>query len=535
MKPSSLSRRATLRELSRWAALLAAQRVAAAPDLSLPRQDRPHFDADPFALGVASGQPRPDSVILWTRLAPQPMAPLGGMPRALVPLQWQVADDEHFARVRRSGIVWADPAQAHSVRVRADGLVPGRVWFYRFLAGDAVSPVGRTRTAPAEDAPVDRLRLVLASCQHYEQGWFIAQREIATQDIDLVLFVGDYIYDNPSPRRLRVRTHETGQHPSGQAFTLQQFRCRHAHYKLDPDLQAAHRAHPWLLAWDDHEVRNDYAGMRGNDDFEMPPEAFVRVRAAAYQAYFEHQPLALDQAPGPGGMRMHDRFAWGRLADLWTLDGRQYRDVQACNADGRFNGHMRWRCGALDDPHRTLLGTAQRQWLEQGLAASPRRWKLVGQSTQMSSWGVPMPGERRLVFTDGWDGYAQERAALLGFIGERRIDNVVMLGGDVHRHVAARLRPRPNDPASPVVASEFVATSLTSSGMPESTMSLIRRANPDILHARSDVRGYMQLEVTERSLHCIARATDFPVLPHSRMSTLASFHVEAGRPGPQVG
>lgn len=535
MNPSPLSRRATLRELSRWAALLAAQRVAAAPDLSLPRQERPHFGADPFTLGVASGQPRPDSVILWTRLAPQPMAPRGGMPRALVALQWQVAEDEGFSRLRRSGTVWADPAQAHSVRVHADGLTPGRIWFYRFIAGNAVSPTGRTRTAPAEDAPVDRLRLVLASCQHYEQGWFVAQREIAGLDIDFVLFTGDYIYDNPCARRLRVRSHESGQHPSGQAFSLPQFRCRHAHYKLDPDLQAAHRAHPWILAWDDHEVRNDYAGLRGDDDFDLPPAEFVRVRAHAYQAYFEHLPLALDQQPGPGGMRMHDRFTWGRLAELWTLDGRQYRDVQACNDQGRYNGHLRWRCDAMDAPHRSMLGPTQRQWLQQGLAGSRRRWKLIGQSTQMSPWGLPAPDGRRLVFTDGWDGYAQERAALLGFIGAQRIDDVVVLGGDVHRHVAAQLRARPGDPRSPVVASEFVATSLTSAGMPQSTMSLIRRANPDILHARSDVRGYMQLEVTERSLNCIARATDFPVLPHSRMRTLARFHVEAGRPGPQVG
>jgi len=529
-KTPALSRRATLQALTRWAALLAAQRVGAAPDASLPRETRPRFTADPFPLGVASGQPRPDSVVLWTRLAPAPMAPRGGMPDALVPVRWEVAHDAQFARIARQGEVWAGPALAHSVRVQVQGLPPDRSWFYRFIAGGVSSPTGRTRTAPAEDAPVERLRLVLASCQHYEQGWFLAQREIASLDIDLVMFVGDYIYDNPSPRRLRVRTHE-----SGQAFTLDQFRRRHAHYKLDPDLRAAHQAHPWVLAWDDHEVRNDYAGLQGDDELELSPADFVQVRSHAYQAYFEHMPLAPDQWLGTAGMRMHDRFVWGRLAELWMLDGRQYRDAQACNTAGRYNGHLRWNCASLDEPGRSLLGTDQRRWLERGLAASQRRWKLVGQSTQMSSWGVPGPGHRRLVFTDGWDGYPQERAALLDFIGRQHVDNVVMLGGDVHRHVAARLRPQPNQERSPVVASEFVATSLTSAGMPEATMALIRRCNPDILHMRSDVRGYMQLEVTEQSLHCHARATDFPVLPHSRMTPLASFLVEAGRPGPQIG
>jgi alkaline phosphatase D len=521
-----LSRRATLSRLSRWAALLAAQQVLAAPNTSLPRIAAPRFGDDPFALGIASGQPRPHSVVLWTRLMADPAQPDGGLPQALLPLRWEVAEDAAFARIVRSGTVLADPAQAHSVRVQVDHLRPARPYWYRFLAGGVASPVGRTRTAPAEDAVVDRLRLALASCQHFEQGWFTAHREIAGLDLDAVVFVGDYLYDS-SNRRFRLRSHE-----AEKPVTLAQFRARHATYKRDPDLQASHAAHPWILAWDDHEVRNDYAGTFGNEE-DLSPEAFVQVRAAAYQAYFEHLPLALDQQPGPQGLRMHDRFRWGRLADLWMLDGRQYRTPQACNRGNVADGRVRWRCPSLHDDRGTMLGAAQERWLHAGLRDSTCRWKLIGQATQLSPWGLPGPDGEPVIYTDGWDGYPAARARLLGHLHAHRVENAVFLGGDVHRHVAAQLRVNPRDPQSPVVASEFVTSSLTTAGLPESFMSLIRRSHPDILHARSDERGYMQVDVTDRSIHCVARATGFPVLAHSALHTQARFRVDAGRAGPQ--
>ena len=521
----TLSRRSTLARLTRWAALLAAQSVLSAPNTRLPRIANPRFGHDPFALGVASGQPRPQSVVLWTRLMADPAHPGAELPPALLPITWQVADDEGFSRIVRSGTVLADPAQAHSVRVRVDHLRPARPYFYRFLVGGVASPVGRTRTAPDENADVARLRLALASCQHYEHGWFTAHREIAGLDLDAVLFVGDYIYDS-SRRRYRLRSHEA-ELPT----TLDEFRARHVTYKRDPDLQACHAAHPWILVWDDHEVRNDYAGEVGDD--EQSPAAFLQMRTAAYQAYFEHQPLDLDQAPGPNGLRMHDRFRWGRLADLWMLDGRQYRSTQACNGGDVAGGHVRWRCRELADPRRTVLGAEQERWLEDGLRTATGRWKLIVQSTQFSPWSVPGPAGRRMVYSDGWDGYPEARARLLDHIARHQLDNVVFLGGDVHRHVAAQLRAHPGDSRSPVIASEFVTTSITTAGLPESLMSLIRRSNPDILHARSDERGYMHLDVTDRSLHCVARATGFPVLAHSNLVTQARFRVDAGRAGPQ--
>ncbi len=521
-----ISRRDAVRRLSGTAMLLAAGRLRSSESpvqMRLPSAP-PRFDRYPFTLGIASGQPRPDSVVLWTRLAPEPHAEGGGMDPLPVPLRWEMAHDEAFTQLVRTGEVVALPSLAHSVRIQVDRLPPGRVFHYRFITGHAVSAIGRTRTAPPADSQPARLRLALASCQHYEQGRFTVHREIAASDIDLVLFVGDYIYDSSHPSFLR-RPHE-GPPPE----TLDQFRARHATYKLDLDLQAAHAAHPWILAWDDHEVRNDYAAALGTG--ELSAAEFVRIRAAAYQAYFEHLPLALDQIPGERGMRMHDHYTWGRLAELWTLDGRQHRSVQACNAADESGGHLRWYCDELADRQRSLLGPAQESWLHRGLAHSQRRWKLIGQATQMSASGLETLG-RQLVHTDGWDGYASSRARLLQHLADRGVQDVVALGGDVHRHVVANLRVRPNDERSAVVASEFVTTSLTTRGIPESWMSLIRSSNPDILHGRSDERGYALIELGNQSLHLTARATGFPVTESSLLHTQASYSVESGRAGPQ--
>ncbi|MDP4302861.1 alkaline phosphatase D family protein [Leptothrix discophora] len=520
------SRRSTLQRLSALALMLAAGRLrsseAAAPRLP---HWRPRFEHDPFTLGIASGQPRPDSVVLWTRLAPQPHAPGGGLPPLPIRLRWEVADDDRFARVVRRGEVIAKPELGHSVRVRVQGLAPGRIYHYRFLLDAVASPVGRTRTAPAPDARPDRLTIALASCQHYEQGRYVAHREIAASDVDLVLFVGDYIYDSSNPAFL-LRPHE-GPPPQ----TLDEYRARHATYKLDADLQAAHAAHPWLLCWDDHEVRNDYAGERGSD----PDEAgrFLAIRQAAYQAYFEHLPLALDQLPGAAGMRMHDHWTWGQLAELWTLDGRQHRSEQVGVDPDAVGGRLiSEQQVARADPRRTLLGVAQERWLHDGLAASQRRWKLIGQGTQMSPSGIELMG-RRLVSSDGWDGYPAARERLLGHIAERRLEDVVMLGGDVHRHVAANLRLRPNDPRSPPVASEFVTTSITSRGLATPLNDLIRESNTDILHARSDSRGYARIEVGNRWLHFVARETAFPARDQATLKTQVRFTIETGRAGPQ--
>jgi alkaline phosphatase D len=523
----SFSRRQALAYGSRLCAGLALSWLFAPRPAHGTRERLAHWPGDlaqPFTLGVASGQPRPDSVVLWTRLAPRPHEPLGGLPPLTIAVQWQLALDEQFAQVVREGVHEAVPEHAFSVHVQVGGLPPGQRFFYRFMVGDAVSRTGRTRTAPAADAAVDRLRLALASCQHYEHGSFAVHREIAARDLDFVLFLGDYIYETRSTS-VQVRLHE-GPPPT----TLDGYRARHATYKLDLDLQASHAAHPWLLVWDDHEVRNDYAGERTSG--VRAGADFLRLRTAAYKAYFEHMPVAPDQLPVNGAMRMHDQFLWGRLAQLWTLDGRQYRSAQACGAPHQAQGQIRWHCDELADPRRSVFGEAQEQWLQQGLARSDRSWKLLAQATQMSSWGVDTPLARG-VYTDGWDGYPRARERLLQGVRDARVADVVSLGGDVHRHVAAQLRLAPNDSASPVLASEFVTSSISSRGLPEAVMQAVRSSNPDLLHARSDERGYALVDVTPALLQCEFRATPYPVSAQAQLHTQARYAVKAGRAGPE--
>jgi alkaline phosphatase D len=493
---------------------------------ALPDQVRAaRWPADPFALGVASGQPRPDGVVLWTRLAPAGLPQDGAAgPRAL---RYEVYADDGLRKLVRHGLAQTDAARGFSVHVDLRGLAPGRDYWFRFLSGDAISPVGRTRTAPALGAEVARLRLALASCQHYEQGYYAAHREIARQDLDFVLFAGDYIYEGSNPNYL-VRSH-TG----GVPHTLDEYRQRHALYKSDPDLQAAHAAHPWITTWDDHEVVNDYANDR--DPRYTEPALFLRRRAAAYQAYFEHMPLRLGPDPATGGqsMRIHDQYRWGQLAELWTLDCRQYRSHHACPDPLRGGGRVVMGCDELGDPGRSMLGADQEQWLARGLADAGGAWKLVAQSTQISSTGIDTPAGRSS-FTEAWDGYPAARERLLRTVADARLTDVVTLGGDVHMNVAADLRVRPNDPASPVVASEFVTTSISSRGLGETMLSRIRASNPDIRHARADERGYTLIELTPQRLQAEFRATPHPARADSQLQTQARFAVQRGRAGVQA-
>jgi len=365
-------------DLGRRAALIALAGLCA-PGVRAQPVPLPSGSSYPFTLGVASGMPRPDSIVLWTRLAPRPRDADGGLPDAPIIVRWELADDEAFSVGVRRGELLAWPEHAHSVRVEVGGLRSAARFFYRFIVGDAVSPLGRTRTAPAADAHVDRLRIALASCQHYEQGAFAAQRDIAQRELDAVLFVGDYIYESSNPR-LRIRPHE-GPPP----LTLAAYRARHATYKLDADLRAAHAAHPWILTWDDHEVENDYAGDQSPSNLGV--ETFLRRRAAAYKAYFEHMPVAPPMLPNGPSMRIHDRFIWGRLAELWTVDNRQYRDVQACPDKRGAGSRLLTECASLTDSARSMLGSAQERWLIDGVRTSNRRWQVIAQGTQISEAG----------------------------------------------------------------------------------------------------------------------------------------------------
>ncbi len=484
----------------------------------------PAFAADPFSLGIASGYPLPGGVVLWTRLAPEPLAPGGGMPPLVVPVRWEVADDEAFARLAASGTAWATPELAHSVHVEVEGLAPDRWYWYRFQAGDATSPAGRTRTAPAPGTTPARLRLAFSSCQQYEQGYYAAYRHAAQEDIDLFLHLGDYVYESswgtPHVRR----------HGAPEPYTLDDYRARFALYKTDPDLQAAHARCPWLVTWDDHEVENDYAGERSENDDE--PGWFLARRATAYQAYYEHLPLRRAMIPFGPWLRIHTRLSWGGLADLHLLDDRQYRSPQPCPKPGRAGSAMIENCAARLDPAATLLGARQERWLEAGLAASQARWNVLGQQTLMAQADARRgPGE--MYYSDGWDGYPAARRRLLAWLGERKPANPVVIGGDVHSYWVCDLKPDFDDPRSPVVASEFVSTSISSLPPPEDRIRIALEEEPHIRYATGERRGYVRFEITPRRLTADLRAIGDARDRTTGIETLKTFVVEDGRPGPQ--
>lgn len=486
----------------------------------------------PFSLGVASGSPRPTSVVLWTRILPDPLDAHSVAPQALS-VQWEIAEDEGFQRIASRGNATALPELAHSVHVDATGLQPDRWYWYRFMLGDAVSPVGRTRTAPPPDAMPAALRFAFASCQHWEFGEYAAHRHIATAAPDLVAFLGDYIYEwgpydlahPPSPRR------------TDESMTLAQYRARYAQYKSDPNLQAAHLAAPWIVTWDDHEVANDY----GNDRDERLDPSFLARRAAAYQAFYEHMPVRLPPLPaGPlrfAHLRIYDRYDWGRLARFHVLDDRQYRSYHACQPPGHGgSSSVTSSCTERVAPARTLLGREQEAWLATGFASSQTRWNIIAQQTlmaQASQVPVAAPGGGRF-WTDGWDGYPAARRRLFDDIITHRPANPLVISGDVHTFYACDLKPdfnRPTSAGNPVIATEFCGTSVTSNSRPQSRTDQYVAQNPHIKFGRSDRRGFVMMEVTPARTITRFQALDDVRRADSGLSTIARFVVEDGRPG----
>ena len=472
-------------------------------------------DTPPFALGIASGQPRVDGMVLWTRLTG---AELGER----VAVRWEVAEDERFTRIVASGEEAAEAAWAHSVHAEPTGLAPDRWYWYRFSALGDRSAVGRTRTAPAVNATAT-LNFAIASCQRYDVGHYAAWRRLAEEDLDLVMFLGDYIYEYAS------RPESVRQVEGGLVTTLAQYRARYATHKSDPSLQAAHARAPWLLVWDDHEVGNDYAGLQG----QTLEADFAEQRAAAYRAYWEHMPFPKALRPRGPDMRITGRLDWGRLARIHLLDDRQYRDPQACQKPGRggSNTVMLGACPELVDPKRSLLGAEQERWLADGWDTT-RPWNLLAQQTLMArfSWSEPAFGTG-VYWTDGWDGYAASRNRLLGTVAERRVPGVVVLGGDVHSNYVADLKPDYDDDRSPVVATQFCGTSISSLSLAQSRIDAARTFNPHIRYGRGDQRGYVRFRLDAKELEAQLRVVDRPLDPASGVTTAARFVVDPAKPG----
>ncbi len=483
-------------------------------------QPRPRFEHDPFSLGVASGYPQPGGMVLWTRLA-------GDFGPVEIPVRWEVAADEAMRRIVAKGEDLARPDWAHSVHVEPRGLRPDRWYWYRFRAGNAVSPIGRTRTAPAAQAVAPRLRFAFASCQHYEQGYYTSYRHMVADDPDLILFLGDYIYES-NLRRNQVRLHERAEEP----VTVEEYRARYALYKADKDLQSAHHACPWLATWDDHEVDNDYANDRQEDG--APPEEFLLRRAAAYRAYYEHMPLPARMRPNGPAMQIYGSWAWGSLASIHLLDGRQYRSPHACpRKAGGGNEVDPRQCAELQVPSRTMLGETQETWIDRQLAGSRTAWNIIAQPVLMAQ-RKSGPEGAKTVWTDSWDGYPAARRRFLESVATRRPANPVVISGDVHMHFAADLKLDFDDPASTVVASEFVGTAITSPpGGWVKNLPAVLAENPHLKYANGDRRGYVRASISGKRLTAEMMGVETVKKPESNVEVLARFVVEDGKPGPQ--
>jgi alkaline phosphatase D len=474
------------------------------------------FATDPFTLGVASGYPEPNAVVLWTRLAPEPFAPGGGVPPTAVEVAWEVGADEQLRNVVRRGTIHATPRWAHSVHVEVAGLSPARDYWYRFTAGGMQSPVGRTRTAAARGTTPDRFTLAVASCQHYEQSYFAAYRGVVADAPDLVVHVGDYIYENRGTVRMRM-------HDQPECYTLEHYRQRYALYKSDPSLRAAHAAAPWLLVSDDHEVANDYAGEHSQQGDSR--EVFLARRAAAYQAWYEHQPFPRLFRLDEGRLRAYTSRSFGDLVDVLMLDGRQYRSPQACAP-----GPLVQPCPELYLGERTMLGDAQERWLASALRASSARWTLFGQQTVFGHFD--QSGDGPLAYwADAWNGYPAARARLLETLAQRKTSNPVILGGDIHAFLVNDVHARPEDLGSPIVATELVTTSISSVGPPQSSFDRWLTENPNVRLGRSDRRGYLRLTIRPEQLRADLVAVDDVTREDSGWHVLASFDVESGIPG----
>ncbi len=503
-------RRTFLARTGQWLAL-----TLASPSWTLAQQ-KP--GDDPFTLGVASGDPTPDGIVLWTRLAPDPLNG-GGMPRAAVEVDWQVAADEGMRRVIQRGRATATPDLAHAVHVEVSGLDPARWYWYQFKTGSHLSPVGRTRTAPGATNPLNRLSFAFASCQHYEQGFYTAYQHMAEEDLDLVVHLGDYIYEGGIARD-RPRLHN-----GPEIMSLADYRNRHALYKTDANMQRVHALFPWIVTWDDHELDNNYAAEIAEDN--APREGFLERRANAYQAYYEHMPLRRTSMPQGSSMQLYRRLAFGDLAEFSVLDTRQYRTDQPCG-DGN-----KPQCAEALSPQGGVLGSEQERWFLDGLQRSQRRWNIIAQQILMAK--IDRGSDEPLYSMDQWSGYEVARNRILRFLHERKVANPVVLTGDIHSNWAADLKADFADPKSPTIGSEFVGTSITSGGdgsdsNPQAAAAFSR--NPH-LHFYNAQRGYVRCAVTPEQWQSDYRVVDYVSKPGSPVKTRASFVVEAGRPGIQ--
>lgn len=480
---------------------------------------RPWGRKYPFTMSIASGDPTPRGVVLWTRLAPEPFTADGGMPSRPVPVEWQVARDPRMRDVVRAGTAVALPQLAHSVHVEVDGLEPDRVYYYRFRHGGDVTEIGRTRTAPERRARVQDLSFAFASCQRWSDGFYSPYWHMAKEDLDFVVHLGDYIYEYELDAGLR------GSPPPAPAReaprTLHQWRMRYALHKSARNLQMVHERFPWIVTWDDHEVQNDYAGTTSQYEGDI-----AGLRAAAYQAWYEHQPV---RRPDPSlrHPRIYRRLHWGDLAQFDVLDSRQYRDPPPCG----------WgeapACKAAYDPDISMLGRRQERWLMDGLSASAARWNVLANNVMMARLDHDGDAGDRL-WHDAWDGYPAARNRITNHFVDAGVRNPVIITGDWHSTFVNDIKKNFDKPKSPVVATEFVGTSISTNGddiVYGPYYGPMIKFNPHIRFFEGDKRGYVRCRLNRSEWRTDLRMVTTVSRPIAPGYTLASFVVEDGRPG----
>jgi alkaline phosphatase D len=535
-----LDRRYFLQHSLRNAALAS----ATASTLWLPHSawSQTRITSNPFSLGIASGSPTQDGIVLWTRLAPSGLFGTANLGTQDITVQWELAHDEGFTRIVQRGQANALAALAHSVHVEVAGLQGGRGYFYRFIVGDFTSPTGRTRTLPAADSPAGRFRIAYASCQRWEHGYYSAYRHMLADQPDLVLFLGDYIYEYPRAAN-QVRAPNATSN-GGWTLTLDDYRSRYALHKSDPDLQAMHAAAPWAFTWDDHEVQNDYTGLTPGDAGPAAADFAVR-RAAAYQAFYEHMPLranvltralaGLSEKPA-AEMRIYQSMRLGALGQIVLLDARQYKDPLVCTKDGALGSSTvnTAQCPQWNDPARTMLGAAQEAWLAQAFSrtASEPGWQIIGQSSLFAPRDFKNSGAGASMWNDGWDGYSAARTRLTDALQKTSAKNAVFLGGDVHENWVGHVKADFSKPRSANVATEFCGTSITSRHHVASTNAGVAdriARNPHFIFADVEKRGYGLADFSAKKLQVSLRTVSDVTSKDALVQTLAQFEVAAGK------
>jgi alkaline phosphatase D len=492
---------------------------------------------DPFLLGVASGDPLPDAVVIWTRLVADPLD-AASMPARSVRVGWEMAIDARFSRVVRRGTAVARPEEAHSVHVDVRGLTPASDYFYRFRTDRFVSPVGRTRTTAAAGAALGALRFGVVNCQDFQNGYWPAYTHLADEDLDFVLHVGDYIYEYDPSSVFADRRHTTPQTPGlDQLRTLSDYRNRHAQYKGDPALQAAHAAFPWIVTWDDHETENNYAGLVDEIDDEgarhQDPAVFATQRDAAYRAYWEHQPLRRRYSPGSDSYRLFRRFDFGTLVRMHVLDTRQYRTDQP----GGFSGDFGLTGAGTANVDGTMTGATQEHWLSKGLRESGARYNAITQQVMMNRTRFPNftgPVPPVIANLDQWDGYAPQRTRILNSLVDDRIANPVVLSGDIHSTWFSDLKTDFDDLSSPTAAVEFVAPSISSS-FPAAFDPVLKAVNPSlnpqVRYFDGLLHGYLRCDVDRRRWRTDVRNVTTIATRTAPVVTSTSWALEAGTQG----